>query len=236
LCTKQIDGNYHLDASPSLLCYDSTWYSYLPFLIICLVVYALLFPTVTFYLVYKHRNAKNDSLMWDRYSSLFSPFKDSYWWWMAFLKARKLSLVLAQLGNNKILSITLSFIFVSMAMFAHFHVNPYFIKRCNLLEQGTLTVWLFFLFCMLVWAQSSVSASMENALGVLTIIICAFTALACFSYICWDLRLMRTQVGDSWLPTMKFFREKVKPAFAETETTETETETEMALEDTTQDR
>ncbi len=118
------------------------------------------------------RNSGNEELYWNRYSSLFSIFKDEQWWWMAVLKARKLTLVLVQLASNKVIAATLSFLCISVvcfihcyfnnfllisfslslsllqALFAHSYKQPYFIKDCNSLEHATLAIWLFFLFCL----------------------------------------------------------------------------------------
>jgi hypothetical protein len=93
-CSKQLNGTYTLNPSPSLICFNSEWNSHLPLIISFLVIYVCLYPSFLLYLYVHYRNSLDHPIFQKICSTTTSGYTRTCFWWelMSMLKKCWLSL------------------------------------------------------------------------------------------------------------------------------------------------
>jgi hypothetical protein len=88
-CLSQPDGTSTLEPEPSLNCYDTLWYSNLPFVIIFCLITILAIPLGIFSIVYVNRNNLKSKHFLARYGTLVESYSDKLYWWEIYHLTKK---------------------------------------------------------------------------------------------------------------------------------------------------
>jgi len=207
-CTEQDDGEYYLDAEPSLRCYDDWWWELFPAAVFCTVVYALGIPLWFSWVLLKSRHREKESeeatpttaRIWNlKYWNLTNYFTHECYYWNLMLLFRKMCLVLAKIFGTgyPMFQAALSLIILVGATLLQERYHPYRpFKGLNELENMTLLCCLFVLILGITafGEPGFSSSSSREVIGILTIVAVALTLAVAFILVFRQIRLrMRAQ-------------------------------------------
>jgi hypothetical protein len=139
-CTLRVDGKFHLDASPSQVCFES-WHT--PFAVIGaagIVFYGAVLPVSIVVFIKRNRRRLCEPVFSARYGALYEEFKDSVPYWEAVVQGLKFSLLVPIVFFTVYEDFQLfSFLFVLVvALIINQLYRPYFLERFNRLQMFSL--------------------------------------------------------------------------------------------------
>lgn len=118
-CFKQDDGSFTLLSSPSLDCYDETWYSNL-YVIVLGVLIIMIVPILLLLILFKHQQNRFGNHYYWKFGVLISAYKPKFYYWEFVLLMRKTIFVsLVDLTNNWV-KLERSFIIICFLFFELF--------------------------------------------------------------------------------------------------------------------
>ena len=94
-CRPLPDGSFLLESSPSLECYTTWWFYWLPLAASALVLYTIGLPIGIFFFLRRSRERLNDPQFAERYGTLYLRYRISAAGWESAIMVRKLSILAA---------------------------------------------------------------------------------------------------------------------------------------------
>jgi hypothetical protein len=127
-CIKA-ENNYVLWDYPSLRCFDTTWYSWLPLVVFFTLLYGVFLPGVLVLLLFKQRSRIGDASFQLLFGNFTKPFKKEYFWWgLVFIMKRSsfaLTGAFMKMKNVEGLSVFITFLIWSIFLWAENRFNPF---------------------------------------------------------------------------------------------------------------
>jgi hypothetical protein len=136
LSCSETNGRFIMYRNPSQECFDSNWFSHLPFVIIFLALYGIIFPVGVGISFFRNRFKRHDPDFIRVFGSLVSPYRGQYFYWeLISMFKRALFAVSAQffITSYTIKSLaSITIVGISGAIEAQF--KPFASKRSNLMN------------------------------------------------------------------------------------------------------
>jgi hypothetical protein len=131
-CTKQKDGHYFMAAYPSEPCYEGNWTSNLPFVVLLMVVYVILFPCWLAWILFRYGREQGLDSLWftSRYGLLTRPYRRKMYFWELVNLLRRAVMVVAtsfwQASSSSYESrLMIALVFLFVFLWLDVFVSPY---------------------------------------------------------------------------------------------------------------
>ena len=135
-CSRLPNGNYVLDADPSVKCFDGAWFGLLPLALVALGAYVVGLPLWIFVTLYRKRRDLIEPQVMVSVGQLYRPWRLAYWWMGVADLGKRLAIVVvttfasrAQLVQIGLLALLL----LSLLVFVTRHA-PYYVPLHNAVD------------------------------------------------------------------------------------------------------
>jgi hypothetical protein len=165
-CKSREDGTLVLVNSPSIVCFNSSWYTRLGGVVAAMVIYQIGIPFAMICIFWKGRNVRRQSMFLQHFGTLTVPYHDSMYWWeiVNLFRRSYLSTAVGFYGMSDTvflqLFLTMSMLFLIMLL--QVILSPYRRRLNNVLSFTWSVVCLLVLFSGVVYPSDSISSSDKN--------------------------------------------------------------------------
>ncbi|KAI9138999.1 hypothetical protein BKA69DRAFT_701786 [Paraphysoderma sedebokerense] len=182
-CTYEADGNYYLDADPSLICFQDWWYRDLGIAIAAVLLYVFGIPVYFFMIYYTSQQAKYTGPTWTSLKNfstkilhadrLFHP-QHQYFVFIQFMQ--KIVFVLINMFFTRYVAVQSTLmLYVLLVLFYVYHTKkPYLHPILNILESLSLALSLVVLTLGLLFRTDTLRTTEQRLMVTLFILVLVF--------------------------------------------------------------
>ncbi|KAJ6226090.1 g protein-coupled receptor-related [Anaeramoeba flamelloides] len=174
-CTKgessEGDVQYFLTENSEVLCYDSSWYKLLPWVIFFGIIYIIGIPALLLYMLNYYAKNVEDKLFDARLGLLCARYSKEWYYWELVIMTRKLIFIIFEcfLNYNPFLQTGLCSLLLLISLLLQLYTQPFLAKRHNTLEFTLLIISQVILLSGMIFVSEDFSE--ENSRAKLAIAI-----------------------------------------------------------------
>ncbi|KAK3269944.1 hypothetical protein CYMTET_21633, partial [Cymbomonas tetramitiformis] len=173
-CTELPDGNYFLNVSPDITCYESDHVMFMVMAIFAVIFYTVGVPG--FFGVILHQGKENDLFANPHYAArfgmLYRRYEKGWYWWEVCLLMRRLAFcIILTMVENQLLQATTSIVILVLFIALHYYARPFLEDDIDMLECTSLIA----LICLLATGISFNDTETHNEYARMLLIFALLT-------------------------------------------------------------